>query len=126
MPETFVKLPSGDWQIEHIRKKVALLKNIHFEFKKWEPLPALLDKNGSIRLYTGQKFDSKYFKLDANGWTHEHCEICTRKISAEQNEESDNEGYCHNFTWICKSCYETLFIPDNLEEKLSTFEQYKK
>ena len=31
MPETFVKLPSGDWQIEHIRKKVALLKNIHFE-----------------------------------------------------------------------------------------------
>lgn len=75
MSYTFVKLPTGDIEIDHIREMCIDLGFTRFEFQIWKPRPALIDKAGQKWLYTGQKYDPKYIQLIEDGWTHDHCEV---------------------------------------------------
>ena len=52
MSNTFVKLPTGDIEIEHIREMYEDLKGTTFRYIRWKPRSALVDKNGkTTRLY---------------------------------------------------------------------------
>lgn len=87
MSYTFVKLPSGDIEIDHIREMYQDLKGCDFQFMDWKPRPALVEKNrGTSWLYTGQIFDPKYFELVEDGWTDDHCQICSVTIGENKNE----------------------------------------
>ena len=117
MSNTSVRLPNGDIEIEHIREMVEDLKDGDFKFSKWFARPALIEKKSvTTHLFLGQKFDPNYFVLDNEGWTHDHCEICSVVISEQQSEYVRHKGYFDKWNWICKVCYEILFINDNIEE----------
>ena len=127
MSNIFAKLPSGDIEIEHIRKMFEDLKDADFQFSKWFPRPALIDqKSGTTHLFTGQRFDSYYFNLNKEGWTHDHCQICSVIISEQESEYVKHEGYFDSWNWVCKFCYETLFVTDNIEPALERLEKYEK
>ncbi|MBS0645356.1 MAG: hypothetical protein JSR97_02030 [Verrucomicrobia bacterium] len=94
MKYTFVRLPTGNIEIEHIREMYAELRYNNFIFKKWFPRPALIDKNGKTSwLYKGQNFDPKLIELVQDGWTHDHCQICSTTISNVDNESDDLEEF---------------------------------
>jgi hypothetical protein len=127
MSNTFIKLPNGDVEIEHIREMYADLKGSNFQFMKWKARPALIDRNGkTTRLYTGQKFDPNYIDLVEDGWTHDHCQICFGSIGEHENEYTQTEGYFDGYDWVCKSCYDTILASENIEEKLKELPQYQK
>jgi hypothetical protein len=127
MSNTFVKLPTGDVEIDHIREMCEDLKGTEFQLMEWRPRPALIDKNGKrTRLYTGQKFDANYIDLVEDGWTHDHCQICFVSIGEHENQYTQTEGYFNSYDWVCKSCYETFLTIDNLEEKLGELPQYQR
>lgn len=124
---TYVRLKSGDIEIEHIREMFEDLKDENFKFSKWFPRPALIDKkSGTVHLFSNQKFDSKYFDLDNEGWTHDHCQICSVVISDQESEYVKHEGYFDSWNWICKDCYETLFLSSDIEETLARLDKYEK
>jgi hypothetical protein len=127
MSNTFIKLPTGDIEIEHIREMYEDLKGTDFHFMKWKPRPALVDKKGKTKwLYTGQKFDPTYIDLVEDGWTEDDCQICYVNIGENEYQYTQTEGYFNGFDWVCKSCYEALMSGDNLEDKLAELPQYQK
>jgi hypothetical protein len=127
MSNTFVKLPTGDIEIDHIREMYEDLKGTTFHHMKWKPRPALVDKKGkTTRLYTGQKFDPNYIDLVEDGWTHDHCQICFVSIGKQENQYTQSEGYFDGYDWLCKSCFETFLTVENLEEVLAELPQYQK
>ena len=127
MSNTYVKLPNGDIEIEYIREMIEDLKDADFKFSKWFARPALIDKkSGTTHLFSGQKFDPNYFDLDNEGWTHDHCQICSVVISEQESEYVRHEGYFDSWNWVCKACYETLFVNDNINETLDKLDKYEK
>lgn len=67
----------------------------------FKPKPALVDiKSNGIHLYTGQKFDESRFKLDKNGWTHEHCDECFKRL------EENDIMYQRDEEIKCEKCYQ--------------------
>ena len=127
MNSTYVRLTSGDIEIEHIREMFEDMKDENFKFSKWFARPALIDKkSGTVHLFSNQKFDSNYFDLDNEGWTHDHCQICSVVISDQESEYVKHEGYFDSWNWICKDCYETLFLYSDIEETLAKLDKYEK
>jgi len=127
MKHTFVKLPTGDIEIDHIREMYEDLQATSFQYMTWKPRTALIEKNGKTSwLYTGQKFDPDYIELVEKGWTHDHCEICSISISDSKNHYTVTDGYFNGSEWLCKSCYETIIAVDNLEGKLAELPKYEK
>jgi hypothetical protein len=125
---TFIKLPTGDVEIGHIREMVSEVKGQDFVFTKWHPRPGLRDKklNFVTLLYTGQSFDEKCFTLDNTGWTDDHCLVCFKTLGEDPNQYTDTEGYFDGADWVCKTCYNELVSADDLEKKLESFERYDK
>jgi len=128
MTHTFVRLPSGDVEINHIRETVNDIKDSEWKFLKWFPRPALINRKSgtATHLYTGQSFDPDYFELDNNGWTHDHCQICFKSIGDKPNEFTEIDGYYNGYDWVCKSCFKDLLKADDLELKLATLYTYVK
>lgn len=127
MSQTFIKLSNSDIEIEHIREMYVDLKGSTFQFIKWMARPALVDKNRkTTRLYTGQKFDPNYIDYVNDGWIHDDCQICFVSIGAYENQYTQTEGYFDGYGWVCKSCYETIIVAENIEEKLKELPQYQK
>jgi hypothetical protein len=125
---TFVKLPTGDVEIEHIRETVLEIKGQNFEHKTWYPRPGLRDKKSNFvtHLYTGQTFDKEYFTLDNNGWTDDHCIICFKTLGSDPNHYTDTDGYFNGADWVCKTCYNELVLTPDLEQKIESYGHYEK
>ena len=123
----YVKLPTGDFDIEDLREFYADLKDSSFQFSEWKPRPALVEKYGKTSwLYTGQTYDPKFIDLVEDGWIHDHCYVCSKTISGTKNEYTETSGYFNGFDWVCKHCYETIINTDDLEKRLSELPQYEK
>jgi len=50
--------------------------------------------------------------LIEGGWDHEHCEICTEKISPQTNPVGFFAEPRH---WICKACYHRFVLARSLD-----------
>ena len=125
MKFTFVKLPTGSIEIDHIREMYIELHAKDFSLIKWFPRTALIEKNRKTSwLYTGQKFDPKYIDLVQEGWTHDHCQICSTTISENDSENSFSEGYFDSYNWVCKSCFELILTSDDIEELIKKQEKF--
>ena len=98
-----------DFKIEPIAAAAFEIQKNNWEFRKWLARPALIEKKGGgSRLYVGQKFDSEYFELVQDGWSHDHCEICSKVISDFKDENADDCGYFYEGDWICESCFNKI------------------
>ncbi len=87
-----------------------------WDFKKWFARPALVEKkSNNVSLYTGQRYDSKYFELIKDGWNHDHCLICFKTLSDIKDEETDDSGYFYYGDWICETCFNR--IKQNTDKK---------
>jgi len=127
MSETFVILPTGEFEITYLKESFWDLKIIRFEYQDYKPRPALIDKSGGVsRPYVGQKFDPKYIDLIQDGWTHDHCEICHTKISADENDKSFTSGYFNDGIWVCIRCYELIISADDIERRLAELSKVEK
>ena len=99
------------------------LRKREWTFKQWHSTPALIGKkDGSQVQYFGQKYDPDYFDLVEYGWTHDHCEICSTVLCAN-NEAGETNGYVSDGDWLCTTCYKYLVAPTDLDDvfrKLAT------
>ena len=104
--EATVQIHDDTWKVKDIQDQVSwcLLQQWHEE--KWMPTPALIHKKGGIRRqYRGQKYDPDKIDLVADGWTHDHCEICWWTIH-ESDNDNEGRGYRNEYNaWICTECY---------------------
>jgi hypothetical protein len=124
---TFIKIDGwGEMKLEYLVDTVRQLKgNGTWTFGKWKRTPALNEKNGgSSRQYVGQNYDLKYFDLVQDGWTHDHCEICSKIIS--DTEDSDTKGYNLDNDWICEECYKLFMVTDDIEMELGKYQRVEK
>ncbi len=93
---------------EYNKSDIAYYKSLNWTLQLWKPSAALVDKTGfPSHVYVGQKFDPSYFNLDPEGWTHDHCELCSKTI-CENPEECETSGYNSGNQWLCISCYNSI------------------
>jgi hypothetical protein len=105
-------LKNGKLDLVPLFEDLEYLRSITWEFETWKTSPALIDKSGgTLRQYNGGKFDEKYFIILDKGWTHDHCEICSEKITNDVKayQSKDND-------WLCESCYIFFIKPDNIDD----------
>jgi hypothetical protein len=118
----YILLPGrGQWEITpSFLENVSHLRQLEWTFKKYQATPALIEKsNGSSRPYVGQQYESNYFDLVQDGWTHDHCEICSIPL-CESPDAGKIEGYNTNNVWLCKICYEHFIEPVDLNESINS------
>ena len=126
--KTFIKIDGwGEMELEYLLDLVKNLKDGKtWTFKIWKPIPALIDKNGNTsRPFVGQKFDPNHIDLVPDGWDHDHCEICTQKISNKE-DWGDIDGYNHELDWICKQCYSLFMTAVDIEKELGKYPRVDK
>ena len=73
-----------------LQKELEWVLNLRWTESIWETKDALREKKGGVTwLYTGQTFDNEKVELLQNGWTHDHCDICSNDI-----REGDSCAIC--------------------------------
>lgn len=120
----WIILPNGvQAELSHFVKLAKELREYEWIFQRYKNQPALIDKNGGIsRMYVGQKYDPEFINLVVDGWKHDHCELCTTRISEDTADfEDKNEGYTFERIWICKSCFSNFISVNNLEMAIAKF-----
>jgi len=123
----FIKIDNwGEIQLDYLVDTVKQFKNEGtWTLKQWKRTPALNDKSGgSSRQYVGQTYDPKYIDLVQDGWTHDHCEICTRTIS--DTDDWDTQGYNLYNLWICDKCFNLFMVPADIVSELDKYERVVK
>jgi len=126
--KTYVTIPNkGDYELDSLLRIIDYLRQLTWRYKQWLPSPALIDKSGgSSQQYVGQKFDSKYFDLIEDGWTHDHCEICFATIS-NKPDYGGSDGYvAENSDWVCRECFALFIQPKNAHEAIQRLKTKRK
>jgi hypothetical protein len=126
--KTYVTIPNkGEIELGYLLDTVDYLRQLNWTQKVWKATPALIDKTGSSpRQYVGQKFDPKYFDLVEDGWTHDHCEICSQTISDKEGY-GDTDGYeAEDGDWLCKDCFNLFIRPDEIHEAIKSLKTLTK
>ena len=55
--------------------------------------------------------------------SHVHCEICWQVITNDNWQDTVNNGYYSNDTWVCNQCYLNFVEPDNYLDAIVTLEK---
>ena len=106
--EETVTIHGGQWKWRDIAEEVAACRKSQWHQQAWRRRPALVHNSGGrVSLYHGQQFDPEKITLVADGWSHDHCEICWWTLS-ESSEQSEGVGYTDGQSWICTECYEAF------------------
>jgi len=95
-------------QVPDIRDRVApdewaAFRQCRFEPRTFAPYPCLAATDGGAWVpYRGQPFDPAAWGLVDGGWDHEHCDVCSARIT-------DGMGYWANagpeHVDLCGVCY---------------------
>ncbi len=80
--------------------------DLRFRHRIFEKGPALISEDGTLQQYLGQPFDPESSRLEPDGWTHEHCEVCSFTINEGHTYWVNDDGAC-----LCDTCYE-YFVRD--------------
>ncbi|XOV68697.1 MAG: hypothetical protein ACFHU9_05845 [Fluviicola sp.] len=101
MTKTKTKISQREFDSKYLEEQLGWIKHLDWTQESWKPKTALVDKKGNVtHLYTGQKFDAKYFDLVDKAWSHDHCDICSNRI-----EEGDTYAIAEG-NIICDLCFE--------------------
>lgn len=124
---TFIKIDGwGEINRDILVDTVKILKDKGtWYLKKWKPTPALIDKSSKTsRQYVGQNYNQMDFDLVLDGWTHDHCEFCTKTIS--DSEDYLTKGYNLENDWICEECYNLFMQTDDIDKELEKYQRVEK
>lgn len=95
------KISLREFDSKYIEEQLYWVKSLKWNLEKWIPKPALVDKKGNVtHLFVGQIYNTEYFDLIDKAWTHEHCDICSKKI------EEDDICAIAKGNIICELCFE--------------------
>lgn len=63
-------------------------------------------RQGQEKYLKGKRLRYSRYTPYREGWDHDHCEFCWKKISTMCSDL--NEGYCteDGYHWICRDCFE--------------------
>lgn len=102
MGENFEELPSGEESLSHIREMVDYIRDRPFGLAAWKPRPALRERSSGriTHLFVGQRYDPRFFELEPEGWTHDHCLICQGILMLGMH------GYSDGTDWVCIACFD--------------------
>uniref|UniRef100_UPI00404B8875 hypothetical protein n=1 Tax=Fulvivirga sp. TaxID=1931237 RepID=UPI00404B8875 len=96
----FISLSGREFNSKLLKEDLEWVLKLTWTESIWEPKDALTEKNGgSTWLYTGQTFNEEKIELVKNGWTHDHCDICSNDI-----REKDSCAISNNQI-ICEECH---------------------
>lgn len=110
-----MKIRDQEINLEIFKENIEFFKTQNWSFEKWEPKPAIRDKSGSTSKYVGQKYNSEEWDFLEKGWNHDHCEICSIRLS-ESEYAIEQFGYVNESEdWICHECFGKL-IKENFKE----------
>lgn len=124
----WILLPNGiQAEVSHFVERAEELRKFEWTFQVFKNQPALIDKNGGTsRIYVGQNYDPEFINLVVDGWKHDHCELCTTRISEDTADfENQKEGYTFERTWICKSCFDNFISVTHLKTRIAAFKTLK-
>lgn len=97
------------WRADDLAEALGHCRGLAWSHARWKPRAALLDSSGTVTEYIGQSYDPAKFSLQPSGWAHDHCEVCTWKLS-ESPEPAVGAGYTHDGrAWLCTECFELFF-----------------
>src|SRR5438105_3203505 len=117
---TYIRIKGwGEMELEYLLSTIRSLKDQgNWTLQNWKPVSSLNEKNGRTSAkFMGQGYDPVYFDLVKDGWTHDHCELCTKTISDNpSNEEWETQGYSDGRDWICEQCYQLFMTSDKPED----------
>lgn len=105
MEEKFVTIHGDKWKSKDVEEPIEWARTQKWEKRKWHPRTALVSK-GKTSDYVGQKYNPEYTKLEEDGWTHDHCEICWWTIHESDNPEEGIGYTTDGHRWLCSECYE--------------------
>ena len=77
--------------------------------EKFESSPAVEHRVDGVRVLGKVEAGAPGPTVIAEGWDHEHCELCWAKIS--QLPGSSPEGYTDGNHWICLDCFNQYVQP---------------
>ncbi len=107
-----MKMRGEHISVELCKEDIVYLKTLNWSFNKWIPTPAIIDSTGYTSKYIGQKYDPSKWTYSANGWNHDHCEICSIAM-LESDDPIEQYGYVSEFEeWMCHECYGKLIQED--------------
>lgn len=114
MEEKFVTIHGDKWKSKDVEEPIEWARTQKWEKRKWHPRATLVSK-GKTSDYVGQKYNSEYTKLEEDGWTHDHCEICWWTIHESDNREEGIGYTTDGHRWLCSECYEQ-FIANKTQQ----------
>jgi hypothetical protein len=48
---------------------------------------------------------SKYAPRGGDGWDHDHCEFCSRKLSLQSDDLHEGYTTLDHYHWVCADCF---------------------
>lgn len=87
------RVPPAEW---------ATFRRCRFVPRTFAPYPCLAAADGGWVPYRGQPFDPAVWAVVEGGWDHEHCDVCSARITASVPYWA-NAGPEH--VDLCASCY---------------------
>ena len=60
---------------------------------------------GQERYLSGVKLQRKSYSPYREGWDHDHCEFCGRKLSLMSGDLSHGYVTLDNYHWVCDDCF---------------------
>ena len=100
--------PVEEWWTQ---RQLALVedRNRTWCLKSFDPGPAVEHCSNATRIVGKAAAGVAGSNLIADGWDHEHCELCWAKISRLPGDSS--EGYSDGDQWICIECFTRFVLP---------------
>ncbi len=99
-----------EWNWKDIAEAVARCREVEWVRQEWRRGPALVDRRAkTVSFYHGQKYDPEKTDFVANGWSHDHCDICFWELH-EGGPQENSIGYHHEGSWLCSECYDNLIF----------------
>jgi hypothetical protein len=122
--KSFITIPNrGQFDKTLLIETIDYLRQLNWTHKVWQPTPALIDKSSGLsRQFVGQRFDPHYFDLIPDGWTHDHCEICTQRLTNIPDYGEPNGYEAENGDWICTNCFNLFITPTDINETVQRLE----
>ncbi len=86
----------------------------HWEKRAWAPRDVVIHrKTQRLSLDGALAKNTKDFELVKDGWTKDHCSICSWDLFASKDAPDHSTGYSNGRDWLCTECYDKFIArPD--------------
>jgi hypothetical protein len=94
---------------DYIRRSAKQFREIswHWEKRTWAPRDVVIHRKTQRLSFDGTLAENtKAFDLVKDGWTKDHCSICSWELFASKDAPDHATGYTNGRDWLCTECYD--------------------